>query len=44
MAWFSTQELPQDMIANRRRTFLLARSGAAYSEIIYHNPEEEELL
>lgn len=44
MGWFPVDGLPQDMIANRRRTFLLARSGVAYSEILYHTPEEEETL
>lgn len=43
MAWFPVDELPQDMIPNRRRTFLLARTGVPYSEIVYKNPEEEEL-
>ena len=44
MGWFPVDGLPQDMIPNRRRTFLLARSGVAYSEILYHTPEEEETL
>ena len=44
MGWFPVDGLPQDMIANRRRTFLLARTGVAYSEILYHTPEEEETL
>lgn len=44
MAWFPTDALPEDMIPNRRRVFLLARTGVAYSEIVYQNPEEEELL
>ena len=44
MDWFPVDDLPRDMIANRRRTFLLARSGVAYSEILYHTPEEEETL
>lgn len=44
MGWFPVDGLPHDMIANRRRTFLLARSGVAYSEILYHTPEEEETL
>ncbi len=42
MAWFSTDALPGDMIPNRRRAFLLARTGARYSEIVYRSPEEEE--
>lgn len=44
MGWFPVDGLPQDMIANRRRTFLLARTGVAYSEILYHTPEEEETV
>ena len=44
MGWFPVDDLPRDMIANRRRTFLLARSGVVYSEILYHTPEEEETL
>lgn len=44
MDWFPVDALPEDMIANRRRTFLLARAGVHYSEIIYHTPEEEEIL
>ena len=44
MAWFPVDDLPQDMIPNRRRVFLLSRTGAPYSEIIYHTPEEEETL
>lgn len=44
MGWFPVDDLPQDMIANRRRAFLLARGGTAYSEIFYHTPEEEETL
>ena len=44
MAWFSVDGLPQDMIPNRRRVFLLARTGVPYSEIVYQNPEEEEEL
>lgn len=44
MDWFPVDALPEDMIANRRRTFLLARTGVHYSEIIYHTPEEEETL
>lgn len=44
MDWFPVDALPEDMIANRRRTFLLARNGVHYSEIIYHTPEEEETL
>lgn len=44
MAWFPVDDLPQDMIPNRRRTFLLSRTGVPYSEIVYQNPEEEELL
>lgn len=42
MAWFPTDALPGDMIPNRRRAFLLARTGARYSEIVYRSPEEEE--
>lgn len=44
MGWFSVDALPQDMIPNRRRTFLLARAGVTYSEILYYTPEEEETL
>lgn len=44
MAWFPTDALPEDMIPNRRRVFLLARTGVPYSEIVYQNPEEEEEL
>ena len=44
MAWFPVDDLPEDMIPNRRRTFLLSRTGVPYSEIVYQNPEEEELL
>lgn len=44
MAWFPVDDLPEDMIPNRRRTFLLARSGVTYSDIIYHTAEEEETL
>lgn len=44
MAWFPVDALPEDMIPNRRNVFLLARAGVTYSEIIYHSPEEEELL
>ena len=44
MAWFPVDGLPQDMIPNRRRVFLLARTGVPYSEIVYQNPEEEEEL
>ena len=44
MAWFPVDDLPEDMIPNRRRAFLLARTGVPYSEIIYHSPEEEETL
>lgn len=42
MEWFPVDSLPEDMIPNRRNAFLLARTGAAYSEIVYHSPEEEE--
>lgn len=44
MAWFPTDALPEDMIPNRRRAFLLAKNGVRYSEIFYHSLEEEELL
>lgn len=44
MDWFPTDALPEDMIPNRRRTFLLSRTGVPYSEIVYQNPEEEEEL
>ena len=44
MAWFPTDDLPGDMIPNRRRTFLLARTGVAYSEILYRSAQEEESL
>lgn len=44
MAWFPVDDLPEDMIPNRRRTFLLGRNGVPYSEIFYHSPEEEETL
>ena len=44
MDWFPVGKLPRDMIPNRRRAFELARTGIAYSEIIYHSPEEEETL
>ena len=44
MAWFPLDDLPEDMIPNRRRTFLLSRTGVPYSEIVYRTPEEEERL
>ncbi|MDE6107847.1 MAG: NUDIX domain-containing protein [Oscillospiraceae bacterium] len=44
MAWFPVDALPEDMIPNRRTAFLLARDGVAYSEIVYHDPEEEEIV
>lgn len=44
MAWFPTDDLPEDMIPNRRRTVLLARTGVAYSEILYRSAQEEENL
>lgn len=44
MAWFPVDALPEDMIPNRRRVFLLARTGVPYSETVYQNPEEEETL
>lgn len=36
--------LPEDMIPNRRNAFLLARAGVVYSEIVYHDPKEEETV
>ena len=44
MGWFPVDDLPRDMIPNRRRVFLLARTGVAYSETLYHTPKEEETL
>ena len=44
MAWFPIDALPEDMIPNRRRVFLLSRTGVPYSEIVYQNSEEEEVL
>ena len=44
MSWFPVDDLPRDMIPNRRRAFLLARTGVAYSETLYHTPKEEETL
>ena len=44
MAWFPVDDLPQDMIPNRRRTFMFLRTGMRYSEIVYQTPEEEEFL
>ncbi len=44
MAWFPVDDLPQDMIPNRRRAFLLSRTGVPYSETVYQNSEEEEVL
>lgn len=35
---------PEDMIPNRRRTFMLLRTGMRYSELVYRTPEEEEFL
>ena len=44
MEWFPVEELPEDMIPNRRRTFMLLRTGMRYSELVYRTPEEEEFL
>ena len=40
----AVEELPEDMIPNRRRTFMLLRTGMRYSEVVYQTPEEEEFL